>query len=90
MKKTYEIVLENEKGYKHIEFDNITSSVNYWSKYAKQQEKEGCFVEMQFEYYSDKKETYLVKYESFNRKTRMREKIRIIKNREQLLRLNKK
>lgn len=90
MKKKYKLVTENQKGMRHFEYIDINSSVNYWIKYAKQQEKEGCFVEIEFEYYSDVKEVCMTKYHSFNRKTRIRELISLIKNKEQLQRLNKK
>lgn len=90
MKKTYELIFENNKGFSHIEYDNINSSVNYWSKYAKQQEKEDCFVIMDFDYYTDIGEICMVKYYSVNKKTGRKETVRLIRNKEKLQRLNKK
>ena len=79
MKKEYRLVSENKLGYKHYELLKCSSSVDYWLKKAKLDEKDGCYVEMQFEYYSDLKEVYLTKYMSFHKKTNFRTTIRLIK-----------
>ncbi len=86
MKNIYRVVIE-EKELKHFEYHERNSSVTYWQKYAKNQENAGFFVEMQFEYSTDSKELRLLKYESYNRKTFVRETVYLIKNKEQLARL---
>lgn len=90
MKKYYEFIEITKEGFRHFERSKFSSSVDYWLKVAKKEEKNGCYVTMEFDYYSDIGEVCMIKYSSYNRKTGKRETYHLIRNKEKLQRLNKK
>lgn len=70
MKREYTLVSSLE-GNEHRETLKSNFSSDWWLKRAKQDEKEGCFVDMTFNYDSSTKQLVMTSYRSFNSKTRV-------------------
>lgn len=70
MKREY-ILVSSLEGNEHREVLKNNFSSDWWLKRAKQDEKEGCFVDMTFKYDSSTKQLVMTSYRSFNSKTRV-------------------
>lgn len=72
------------------ETSQMNSSVEYWRKVIKKDEKEGCYVQAVFEYDKTIKEIVLTRYFLISRKDNKRITINLVKNPEKLKKLRKR
>lgn len=87
--KFYRIV-RTKNNRKYIEEIKLATSVAYWQTVAKNDEKYGCYVEMNFEYNSVDKEVILSNYFINDFKNKSTTEITLIRNKDKLKKLNKK